>query len=200
MKRVRQQSNAHCGPAVLQMLAQFWKLTYEQSEFVKAAGIKNIKKTGGMTPKELAMAASKITPLQFWIKQKTTFSQLAKIVNIYKVPVGIEWQGVFGKYSDGYDGHYSVVVRVDKRRKQIIIADPYRHFAGRDRYFSISQFARRWWDFNEVKTRSRKKRVIRDRQLIFLLVPHNRHFPQKLKMSCIAGSGFARQRPKKLSA
>jgi ABC-type bacteriocin/lantibiotic exporter with double-glycine peptidase domain len=182
MKRVRQKSDAHCGPAVLQMLSQFWKLNYTQTEFVKAAHVVNINKTG-LTPKDMALAVKRVTPLQFWVKQKTTINQLAKIINNYKVPVGVEWQGVFGKAYSGFDdGHYSIVVKVDKRKRQVIIADPYRHFAGKDRVFTFTEFAKRWWDFNEIKTKTRKKRVIRDRQLIFVLTPKNRHFPEIMKM------------------
>lgn len=185
MRRVRQKTSAHCGPAVLQMLVSLYDYRISQDSFVKASGIRNIIKSRGMSPKQLGKAIKKLTDLHFYTKQNTTITELFNLVRKYKIPVGVEWQGVFGKYSDGDDGHYSIVVNVDKRERTVTIADPFRNYARRDRVFKIEEFAKRWWDYNVIHLQSRKHRKINDRQLIFLVASDEIKFSRRFKLKKI---------------
>jgi len=64
-----------------------------------------------------------------------------------------------------------------------LLADPYKKFAGLDRKFRIRDFAKRWWDVNEVTIPGTKRKNIRyDRKMLFVVTPKKALFPKKLGM------------------
>lgn len=186
LPRISQITNSHCGPAVTQMLLGFLRVRVRQDDVVRAAGstIKRLNKFG-MNLEELAKAVTEIdSNLQFWMKDKATIKDLNELISTYKYPVGVEWQGEFGKYSDDDFGHYSIVSNIDMETKNIYLVDPYKMFAGKDRRFKIDRFEELWWDENEVRnTKTGKMDVIRDNHVIFIITPKNETFPRELKMA-----------------
>lgn len=195
MGRVRQKTSVHCGPAAVEMLISYLGGKVNQDEIVSKTGVKIAWfKTNGLKVRELKNAVNKLFPhLEFWYKRNSKISDLSKIVNKYKFPVGIEWQGVFDythskfdpKYGEEDDdpGHYSVVTAIDIKRDLMKIADPERHYAGHDRKFAVSFFKKRWWDVNDVKIKGLKKvRKIRDDRMMFVIVPKLLDFPRKMGM------------------
>lgn len=184
LKRVSQKTNSHCGPAVLEMLSSFLGFDMDQDEFVDVLGIAHKLPTHGMTIYEMAEAIKKLFPsVQFWYKHNSSLNDLSQLVNNYRFPVGVEWQGIFYEDSDGDDGHYSVITHIDTSNNIVTIADPYSRFAGTDRIFHILEFEDRWWDENEIKDPfSGRTRLERDYHTLFILTPKEETFPEILEM------------------
>jgi len=110
-------------------------------------------------------------------------SDLETIINKYKFPVGVEWQGVFYEDEDEDNGHYGIITVVDKKVGYLRMADSFSKFAGVDRRFRIKDFEKRWWDQNEVKIAgTSRKRVLIDRKMMFVITPKNASWPKKLGM------------------
>lgn len=188
LKRIEQLNDTYCGPAVLEMLLGFKGFKVTQEELVDAAGVRGKIKERGMTIEELAKAASLVPEIQFWYKRFSTIGQLSQLVNFYKTPVGVEWQGVF-KEKDGRDvsdddpGHYSVITAINTDKNVIMLADPYEDYAGRDRRFTILEFERRWWDINEIESPVSKQRYqIDDYHALFIITSKKETFPEQLIM------------------
>lgn len=185
MRRITQISDSHCGPAVLAMLLSNLKIKVWQRDIVEAAEVgKRIMKYG-MTVMEMARAVKRLVPeAQFWMKEGATIAELKKLVNDYQLPVGVEWQGEFGKYSDGEDdGHFSVVVGVDLKENEIVIADPFGPFAEEDREFSVSDFENRWWDYNDVRDEDTGgMKEVEDYHMMFVITDKNDNRPEELEM------------------
>mgnify|MGYP000271131883 CR=1 FL=1 len=180
MRRDRQISSSHCGPAVLSTLFSFLDVYVSQRKITNSLRVKNKIKKYGVTVPELAKAAKiygKKNDLLFWKKSKSTISNLDLIVNKYGYPVGVEWQGVFYEDEDEDNGHYSVVTAINKKLGSIRLFDPYYKFADTDRKFKIKDFVRRWWDTNLIKGRT-----IRDERMMFVITPNGVDFPKKLGM------------------
>ena len=184
MKRVKQITSYHCGPAVLKMLLSFQGVIIKQKEIVTAAEIGRRLKTYGMTVAEMDVSVNKLFPqLQLWHKDNASLKDLQELVQTYTVPVGVEWQGVFEEYEDEDNGHYAVVVHADMANNIILLADPFKKYAGKDRRFSIIDFEHRWWDTNEVTDlRMGKHKLIKDYHMMFIVVPKEVTFPESLGM------------------
>jgi ABC-type bacteriocin/lantibiotic exporter with double-glycine peptidase domain len=184
MRRVRQVSDSHCGPATLQMLASHHNINVKQREIREAAGIpiKRLYKHGSTVP-ELAAAATRLFPsLRFWYKNNSNIDDIEKLIHIYKYPVGVEWRGLFEEYWDGEDGHYSVVTHINRTRNVIVIADPYEHFVQHDRNIEITEFEKIWWDINEVPDPRGYLQQELDYKMLFVLTKKEESFPQILGM------------------
>ncbi len=203
IQRVRQISESHCGPAVIQMLLSNVGVVATQEVITAAAGVEDRIEDYGTTIDELSRAVGQLAPqYQFWYKKESSLDELIEIVNVYGYPVGVEWQGDFGQDDEEYDldddedeyeekdyGHYSVVTQVDEARELVVIADPYREFAFKDRYFSLSEFDARWWDYNDVtdpKTGYTSR--IYDDHLMFMITPKGAYFPKLFDMQRISPS------------
>jgi hypothetical protein len=80
-------------------------------------------------------------------------------------------------------GHYSVAVWADRRRRQLIIADPYKDYFSQARIFGFEAFDRRWYDFNEVPDPvTGQPVVVEDDHLLFVVVRRNVLFPRRMGM------------------
>jgi ABC-type bacteriocin/lantibiotic exporter with double-glycine peptidase domain len=184
MKRVRQKTASHCGPAVLEMLFSYLGFYVDQDEFVRTVGIGEKLEVYGMTVKEMEEAVARLTPqLTFWHKLGSSLADISQIINTYGFPVGVEWQGVFFEDADEDNGHYGVVTHLDTVNNLIMLSDPYPRFAGTDRQFHILEFQDRWWDENEVRDPgSGSVQTVREERMIFIVTPKDSIFPESLGM------------------
>lgn len=185
LTRVRQITESYCGPAVLQMLLSFHSFWTTQGFIIDAAGVSPRIDLHGTTVWDLAHALTKIAPhLAFWYKDYSVIDDLSTIVETYHHPVGVEWQGVFGENEEqDVDGHYSVVTHVNITEGFILLADPFSEFAGRDRKFSIIDFNRRWWDYNEIPNKySGIAESVRDERMMFTVTTSEANFPEIIGM------------------
>ncbi len=187
LKIIAQITEAHCGPAVVQMLLKHIRRNVSQEEVVKAGRAKGKLKTHGMTVQEMAKAVNKLVPdVTFWYKDKATLKDMTTIIHKHKHPVGVEWQGIFGSpgsfgESDSDPGHYSIVVSVHKPKNEINIVDPY--YPKERRTISLMRFLRRWWDTNEIKKRmAKRKKNVKDYHMLFIITSKKATFPQDLNM------------------
>ena len=187
LKRVRQKTDSYCGPAVIEMLASFIGVYVNQNKLVKICGFEKKIKKLGINIRDLAKAVKIMVPEgTFWFKENATAKNLDELVNTYKIPVGIEWQGVFRDSTDKNfpdDGHYSIVTYVNRGENKILISDPFRGFAKVDREFKLDFFKRRWWDTNEVRDpKTKKEMVVKDHHMMFIITPKEVTFPEELGM------------------
>ena len=168
MKRVKQIDSNSCGPAVIATLYSCFGIKVSQNGIISSLRVKNKIKKFGLSVKDLTRASRIVGKgaFTFWKKSNAKVGDLVAIINKYKHPVAVEWQGVFYENEDGDNGHYSVVTKIDKRTDTLRISDPYSEFAGVDRKFEIRTFKERWWDENVVKGKT-----IVDRRVMFLITP-----------------------------
>ena len=182
MRRVKQRTDAHCGPAVLEMLLSYLDIKVHQDAIIDAAKVSVKLRIHGMTVPDMAKAIKLSVPqAQFWYKHRASIADISRLLTKYRYPVGIEWQGLFGKYADGEDdGHYGVVIKIDSEQEKIRITDP---FFARDRRINLDRFKDRWWDVNlVVNSRTKKSRSVKDHQMIFIVTHIKYLFPVELGM------------------
>lgn len=193
-ERIHQRTASHCGPACLTMFTRFLGKNIDQDQFVEEAGLNwDQFLKYGMTIHDMARAINILAPdLVFWYKTDVSISELARITEEFKYPVGVEWQGVFDgeddfedqysddDYEDDDEGHYSVVVHVSTKENLIRLIDPY---FGKDKEYSIREFENRWWDENVVvDPRTNRQKDEYDNHLVFLVTPKGVSFPEELGM------------------
>jgi hypothetical protein len=185
LKRVKQITLYHCGPAVLSALYSYMGEAVSQRSLVHSIRGKNKIKRYGLTVADLAKAA-KIAgrgDYSFWRKNNSTIGDLDRVINKFQYPAGVEWQGMFYEYEDEDNGHYGIVTRIDKKTGTLRLSDPFFAFAGVDRKFTIKEFAKRWWDQNEVSVAgTTRKRTIFDYRVMFVITPKGETWPKKLGM------------------
>jgi hypothetical protein len=189
VQRVLQISESHCGPAVAQMLLANVGVTVTQEAIAELGGATELIELHGMRVDQLAHAVRLLSPeVTFWFKHHSRLRDLIALVTRYRYPVGVEWQGLFeddesSETEDADYGHYSVVTHVDLKRKELIIADPYKDFVDQDRIFSLEFFARRWWDTNEiVDPITGRSELVEDYHMMFIITPAELTFPADLGM------------------
>ena len=187
--RFTQIDEAHCGPAVIQMLLDNLGIEVTQKEVADAGGASDLIEQQGMRVDQLARAVRKLAPQTcFWYKDHSLIAELVKIVDDYNFPVGIEWQGLFedaleDETEDGDYGHYSVVTMVDPPRQKLVIVDPYKDFRSQDRIFTFEFFMSRWWDTNNFSDpQTGNDNLVEDRQMMFVITPDDVTFPLLLDM------------------
>lgn len=189
---VTQQTDSHCGPAVIQLLLAFVGREFTQDEIVTAARARARLMRYGTRPDHLARAVAVLAPdMQFWFKENASIEDLNTLIKKHHWPVGVNWQGLFydtleeeqEKNPDDDHGHYSVAININPANDKITIADPYSEYAGKPRVFSLQWFVERWWDteFLEKKYAHHQK-PYKFRRLIFLVAPKDATFPQELGM------------------
>jgi len=139
------QRTGFCGPASLKMVLDYFGIRKSERELAKLSGTTLAR---GVEGKNLLKAAEKLG-LKGFIKDFSKISDIKKYVQKKKIPVIIDW---FSKD----EGHYSVVVSIDK--KNIYLQDPE---IDRIRKLDIETFKRIWFDFPGKFLRSKKDIIIR---------------------------------------
>lgn len=189
--QILQITDAHCGPAVLEMLLLTAGVAADQNLITQAAGAEATIQKDGVTVEQLAQATKKLAPhLRFWYKYQATLDDVRWVMG-QGYGAGVQWQGLFyesvaeeeaeeGKYFDDR-GHYCIVNQVDDERGEVELVNPHSIFAGRNQRLPIPVFMRRWWDFNEVENpiTEKRERVI-DERLLFLVAPYEDFIHPKL--------------------
>lgn len=189
IRRVMQISESHCGPATLRMMFNHLGVKFFQREIVQGAQVAKRLKEHGMSLADIVMAVRNLAPgFEIWYKEDTSFSDLDKIVNEIKHPVGVEYQGIFEDVDEDEDeededsGHYSLVTGIDLEKRKLWMANPYHLYAGQDVVFSFTEFAKRWWDDNELEGEGGKVFSVEDHRLMFVLVRTGETWPAELGM------------------
>jgi hypothetical protein len=78
-------------------------------------------------------------------------------------------------------GHYSLVVHASRRRRELIVADPYKDYFSQARIFGFETFEERWYDFNEVMDPvTGQVATVEDYHMMFVITRRNVSFPQRM--------------------
>lgn len=188
---VCQISEAHCGPAVVEMLLATQGIVASQQQIAELAGVLQTIDEHGTRLDQLGRAVRQAARrLRFWYKRNATLDDLLRIVVDYRCPAGVEWQGLFDPENDrlGQEdsdyGHYSIVSGADRRQRVLHIVDPYRDWYLQERVFTYEGFLQRWYDFNEViDPATGRTELIEDFHLLFVIVPRSARFPGRVGMT-----------------
>ena len=138
------QSPGLCGPASLKMVLEYYGIEKSEQELTKMCGA---TANHGVEAKPLLTVAKKLE-LKGFIKDNSSLKDLAKFLAI-KIPVIVDW------FSTD-DGHYSVVVGLDK--KFIYLEDP--ELGGINK-IKIDVFYRNWFDFRGDYIKTPKNVILR---------------------------------------
>lgn len=191
LPRIRQISEYHCGPAVLQMLLAHRGVAADQERLTELADVAATIATQGARVDQLARAVAWLRAgVCLWYKDHASPADLATLVCRYRCPAGVEWQGFFEDREEDEDfansdyGHYSIVTRIDRRSGLITLRDPYPDFWRADRVFRLEWFIRRWWDVNPVPAPEiGAERLVEDRRMVFIVTGERARFPASLDMT-----------------
>lgn len=139
------QSSGYCGPACLKMVLEYYGIKKSESELAKLSGCTSHKGVGV----EGLLKAAKALGFKSSFKDFSDIQDIRKYVIDKKIPVIVDW------FSTD-DGHYSVVVGIDKNN--IYLQDPE---LGGLRTIDIPTFKRIWFDFISDFLRSKDDMIIR---------------------------------------
>ena len=159
-----------------------------QEALTKSAGITRSITKHGTRIDQMGNAIENLKlPARLWYKTHCLVDDIRTLLDTYRYPVGIEWQGLFSDEAEKPNddsGHYSVVARVDAQKKALIIVDPYKDFAAQDRIIRIDTFLKRWWDENQIPhTGSKRAHAIRDERLLFIVTKSDVSLPESLGLT-----------------
>ncbi|KKU33034.1 hypothetical protein A3K29_05155 [Candidatus Collierbacteria bacterium RIFOXYB2_FULL_46_14] len=204
LSRARQETGSYCGPAVMQMLVSSLGLSLDQEAIVDACKARDTVQRLGLPLVDLAKGLRKIYPeLMVWQKEDSSVEDIHKLLEAGYI-VGVDWQGIFNsdeygddavnKWSDfwnkitgvpeikGEQGHYCVALEVNKKKGYLRFADPYGHYAGKDRFVALWEFEERWWDDRIGKDARGKKIYVLEKRLIFVVAKKGDQKPAKFGM------------------
>ncbi len=120
----------YCGPASLKMVLEYYGVRKSEKELARLSGA---SRKNGVEAPGLLKAAHKLG-FQGSFKDHATFSDIWRYLK-QGIPVIVDWFSLT-------DGHYSVVVGIDKR--YIYLQDPE---LGRINKLDLVTFKRVWFDF-----------------------------------------------------
>lgn len=125
------QKTGFCGPASLKMVLSFYGIEKTENELVKMTGCTT--EAGVEAP--IMVNTAKALGLEGFIVDNASLEDIKKYVLVKQIPVIVDW------FSED-DGHYSVVVDIDK--ENIYLLDP---SFGYVRAMRLEKFYRVWFDF-----------------------------------------------------
>ncbi len=186
---IKQITNSHCGPAVVEMLLNHLDIPVSQEAITKAADAEKTIKKHGTNIYQLSNAVNKLVPsVTLWFKKDCSFEEIETILFQYNYPVAVEWQAYFKDKNEkiedktGY-GHYSIISHIDRDKNEVIIADPHKDFVDLGRRVPLDIFIKRWWDQNEITYPDTGEKVLEeDYHMLFIITPNEEKFPSKLGM------------------
>ncbi len=145
------QSKGFCGPASLKMVLKYFGMNHSEKELAKLSGCKI---SMGVEAEGLLKAAKKLG-FNGLIKDYAEIKDIRNYVIKKKMPVIVDW------FSTD-EGHYSVVVDIDK--KHIYLMDPE---IKKMRRLKLDTFKRVWFDFTGPYLKSRNNVFIRRMLVIY---------------------------------
>lgn len=151
------QSPAHCGPASLKMVLEYYGTHASERQIAKLARTDE----DGTRAKNLVRAAKHFS-YTARIKDNSDIKDIEKYLE-QRIPVIVAW------FAED-EGHYSVVVGIKKGK--IYLQDPE---IGRLRSLPLTTFKRVWFDFTGDFLKSKKDIVIRR----MIVVQHKKHKSQR---------------------
>jgi len=205
MIRSRQETGSYCGPAIVQMLVSQFDKQVDQKQIVEACGAAKTVMKLGIPLKSLVVGIKKLFPeLVIWQKNNSSIEDIERLTSRGYLVV-FDWQGIFQGdeyHDDQYDGkivswwkkvmgepelkgdqgHYCIALEVNTEKGYLRFADPYGHYAGKDRFVALWELEERWWD--DRLDRDEQGKVVRvlEEKLIFLLTKAGDDFPASLGM------------------
>jgi RimJ/RimL family protein N-acetyltransferase len=200
LKRVKQINGTYCAPASIEIMMSHFGIEANQDEIAECGISAAHARKNGMSIESMAKAIKTLYPeFSLWVKRESSLHDIEKMVREFNYPVGVDWQGYFeeNEYEslppDEYDvpddpmlkgdeGHYSVVIDIDRGNNQIRLIDPYGHYSENDRYFGIEDFDNRWWDDRMDKNPDGSKKYVFENKLMFVIVPRSVRVPEVLGM------------------
>ena len=124
LPRIRQISEYHCGPAVLQMLLGQHGVVADQERLTELADVAATIASHGARVDQLARAVAWLRAGRvFVVQDHASAEDLVAVVCGHRCPAGVEWQGFFEDreededWDEGDYGHYSIVTRIDRRQR-----------------------------------------------------------------------------------
>lgn len=206
--RSRQESGSYCGPAVLQMLLSNLRVNISQKAIADAYASDDVVMREGIPLVGLAKSLKKIASrFQVWQKYNATVEDIYTLLD-RNLLVGFDWQGIFteDEYGDEYwnyqsrlkqhwekirgipqlkgdQGHYCIALEVNKKKGYLRFADPYGHYAGKDRFVALWELEERWWDDRiDLNKKTNKKSYVMEQRLIFVVTLKGDKRPEKVGM------------------
>ena len=140
-----------CGPACLKMVLSYFGIERSERDLAKISGCSPVH---GLKAEGILKTAKKLGFMGF-IKDFSTMKDLEYYVKKKKIPVIVDWFSP-GLAGESIDGHYSVVVNIDK--ENIYLQDPE---LGYSRALRIQVFKRLWFDFAGDYIASKDDMIIR---------------------------------------
>lgn len=151
-----------CGPASLKMVMDYYGVSVSEAEVAKSSG--STKEKG--TSINGLIKAAKHFGFHVFLKENSSLEDLEYFIQ-RKIPVIVDW------FAED-DGHYSVVVDIDK--KNVVLMDPALRkvlIYIRRRIFTRETFFRIWFDFPGDFIKTKKDLVIR---LMLVVTPFKEKF------------------------
>jgi len=148
-----------CGPASLKMVMDYYGVSVSEKEIARVSGATKEK---GTSIKGLIKAARHFG-FKTSLKKNSSLKDLEYFVKT-KIPVIVDW-------FDEDDGHYSIVVDIDK--KNVVLMDPALRkilIFIRRKVFPREIFLRVWFDFPGKLIKDKKDLVLR---LMLVVTPFN---------------------------
>ena len=205
IKKVRQKTGSYCGPAVMEMLVSALGIELNQESLVDASNVRGTIMKVGAGLGDLTRGLLRLYPeLRVWKKDESSIAALISLL-AKGYFVGVDWQGVFDRdeYGDdvlegrwekywkklsgypdlrGDQGHYIVITEVNIKKGYVRFADPYGHFAEKDRFISLWEFEQRWWDDSIIINEKKKRKYIFENRLMFVITTKTDKVPGDLGM------------------
>jgi hypothetical protein len=147
------QEDWYCGPTTLAMLYAAFGIDHSAETIAEATGVRETIFRRGCRTDHLADAVRTLNPDFVLLgKYDSTIDDLHTITTVWGLPVGVEWRGTFLEPNGHiwHEGHYSVVVRVDKDAGLVHLIDPFNgvNTAHEQGVIGTADFLARWWDEN----------------------------------------------------
>ena len=206
--RSRQETGSYCGPCTMQMLLSAIGISIPQRTIADAYAKHEVVMREGIPLRGLAKALRKtVKGVEVWQKYGSTVSDIRMLLEA-NLAVGFDWQGIFDhdEYGDetwgfkarlrekwekfkgipqlkGDQGHYCIALEVNEKRGYLKFADPYGHYAGKDRFVALWEFEERWWDDRiDCDKKTKTKTYVLEKKLIFVVTKKGDKRPIKFGM------------------
>lgn len=137
VKHISQIGSAYCGPACLQVVLDYFGIKATQAELAKKSDttLKSGTPNLGLVRTMRGLGFKVVTK-----ENSTTFNDIRRYVVSKKIPVIVDW---FSSYEHPANGHYSVVVDINKTH--VSLYDP---GVKRIRKIPLKEFIQLWFDFD----------------------------------------------------